>query len=450
MVMWMAVLALGAAVGAAEWPEAAMPMRAEAPDRIVAGPGATEIDGVRIALDAPVVLRATPPTPVDVVDEPQGALPVWRPEGNAFWKGRPLRALATEECSATGLLMPETLRIKTAPGEDAACARGVDYDLEAFWAVVGRLEGGAIAADAEVYADYTFRPMRIDTIAADADGAVQIIPGEAGVCIVYPPELAEGLTALANVFWDGTDAPFGEENLYPIDPAVDAAAARGEGPSVAERLLPRTLAKLRAGKPVTIVAWGDSVTNGGGVNADVDAWYQQQFLRLLEARFPETPITLHTAAWGGASSRSYLDSPKGSEHDFERDVLERTPDLVTIEFVNDAYLDEAGVRREYGAILDMIQGIGAEAVLITPHLVRPDWMQAESAKFDDDPRPYVQALRAFAAERGVAVAEASELWCKLWRRGIPYITLLANSINHPDERGHRMFAEALMALFPEE
>jgi len=62
----------------------------------------------------------------------------------------------------------------------------------------------------------------------------------------------------------------------------------------------------------------------------------------------------------------------------------------------------------------------------------------------------VQALRAFAAERGVAVAEASELWCELWRQGIPYITLLANSINHPEVRGHRMFAEALMALFPEE
>ena len=34
------------------------------------------------------------------------------------------------------------------------------------------------------------------------------------------------------------------------------------------------------------------------------------------------------------------EAPAGGTYDFQRDVPDRKPDLVTIEFVNDAYLDE--------------------------------------------------------------------------------------------------------------
>ena len=33
-------------------------------------------------------------------------------------------------------------------------------------------------------------------------------------------------------------------------------------------------------------------------------------------------------------------------------------------------------------------------------------------------------------------------------QGIPYNTLMLNSINHPDERGMKLFADSLMELFP--
>ncbi len=41
------------------------------------------------------------------------------------------------------------------------------------------------------------------------------------------------------------------------------------------------------------------------------------------------------------------------------------------------------------------------------------------------------------------------LWSRNWREGIPYTTLELNAINHPDERGMKLFADALMALFPQ-
>jgi hypothetical protein len=67
---------------------------------------------------------------------------------------------------------------------------------------------------------------------------------------------------------------------------------------------------------------------------------------------------------------------------------------------------------------------------------------------DQDPRPYVKGLREFAPAHHVALADASLRWGHLWREGIPYTTLFLNAINHQDERGMKLFADALMALFP--
>jgi hypothetical protein len=67
---------------------------------------------------------------------------------------------------------------------------------------------------------------------------------------------------------------------------------------------------------------------------------------------------------------------------------------------------------------------------------------------DDDPRPYVAGLRSFAAAHPVALADAARRYGRLWRQGIPHSTVLVNSINHPDARGMKIFADALMELFP--
>jgi lysophospholipase L1-like esterase len=265
---------------------------------------------------------------------------------------------------------------------------------------------------------------------------------------LYPPRLRPGETAIANVWIPGGTAGLTDENLYVIEHTLASRVPEGE--SVAERLLPRTLAKLRNGESVRIVSWGDSVTCGGGVNQEKEKWYQYQFLGRLRERFPQAEIELLTAGWGGASSRQYMDAPAGGQHDFQRDVLDPKPDLITIEFVNDAYLKGDAFVKHYDEIMAHLETTGAEVVLITPHYVRPDWMGVETQKVSDDPRPYVASLRAYARERSIALADASRKWGLLWRQGLPYMTLLANSINHPDARGHALFADALMELFPAE
>ena len=76
--------------------------------------------------------------------------------------------------------------------------------------------------------------------------------------------------------------------------------------------------------------------------------------------------------------------------------------------------------------------------------------QENGLAVEEDPRPYTAALRAFvaAADAGVALGDAARLWGQLYRHGLPYTTLLLNSINHPNRRGMATFAEALLPLFP--
>jgi hypothetical protein len=160
-------------------------------------------------------------------------------------------------------------------------------------------------------------------------------------------------------------------------------------------------------------------------------------------------IELVTEAWGGRNTGSYLAEPPGSEHNYREKVLDRRPHLVISEFVNNHNLSPEQVEERYGRLLGDFRGIDAEWIILTPHYVMPSWMGLESQReIDDDPRPYVKGVREFGRRHGVAVADASLRYGRLWRRGIPYQTPMENDINHPNVFGHTLFADSLLALFP--
>src|SRR5262249_28183254 len=168
----------------------------------------------------------------------------------------------------------------------------------------------------------------------------------------------------------------------------------------AATLLPKTWAKLRSGQPLHILAWGDSVTAGGQAS-DVSYRYQNQFAVLLQTYHPRVPLRVTTAGWGGRTSDAFLNEPPGSEYNFDHSVIEPHPDLVIMEFVNDAYLTPAIVEEKYSALLKRFQQVGIEWIILTPHFVRPDWMNVNTVRVDSDPRPYVAGLRQFAARHNV-------------------------------------------------
>ncbi|MEA2709835.1 MAG: hypothetical protein QOF78_2436 [Phycisphaerales bacterium] len=349
--------------------------------------------------------------------------------------GTPLRALIAGGTPLPGCLNPGTVIVKLPDGTVAE--RGKDYLLDEHWGTLTRIEGGRIAADTDVKVTYFVQTMRLDTIEVDAAGKVDVVQGTPALTCPLPPPRTPGSTAWANVFM-----PYGSPVVQPwqvfeigkLFAEPDDAEMQRRG-----KFVEKTLAKLRRGEPVTIVTWGDSVTSGGDASTPAKA-FAQLFPARLRERFPKSKITHVNAGIGGSNTVGRLPA-------LQQEVLAHKPDLVTIEFVNDMGIPEDQLRKNYQSAFEQIRAAGAEIILITPHFVMPEWMNLEHPR-GGETRPPVELLRKIAAEHHVGLADTSRRWAHLETEGLPYITLLVNGINHPDDRGHEMFVKDLMTFFP--
>ena len=112
-------------------------------------------------------------------------LPAFNEKAGGWLKGTKLSALITQECTATGLLQPDSIVVRAEDG--TIFAEGTDYALDGLWGTIGRLESGEIAAEQPVYIDYTYAPARLDAIVVNQAGQVRLIPGEPGLGTSPPP-----------------------------------------------------------------------------------------------------------------------------------------------------------------------------------------------------------------------------------------------------------------------
>jgi len=432
------------------WAASAVPAASEPAPRIeIAGdwrvrvtPGTLRVGRRTIRVTRECLLDAQPPALARVRDERIDALPAYNAAAPGWTRGARLRAVVTSETTGPGLLDPSSLRVKSGPGEAPELVKGRDFEADTTWGTIGGLAGGAVGRT--VWVDYDAGLHRIDSVLVTNSGEVRLRRGQPHNATPRAPEPAPGETLLGNIWVAARIPRLTPDHLYPI--VETGARQRPAGRAVAERLLPMTWRKLQAGEEVHVLAWGDSVTAGGEASDEAHRW-QNRFVTLLARRFPRARIRLTTAGWGGRNSDSFLNEPPGAEFNFERAVLEPRPDLVAMEFVNDAWMTPDVVEERYSKLLARFREIGAEWVILTPHYVWPEWMGVKTARIEEDPRPYVKGVREFCARHSVALADASREWGRLARRGIPYPTLLVNSLNHPDDRGHEIFAQTLMDLF---
>jgi lysophospholipase L1-like esterase len=286
------------------------------------------------------------------------------------------------------------------------------------------------------------RLQRLDTVAADQSGELRYMQGKETLIAPQAPVLPSGYTVLFNVYRPYDSSTVLKEHIFlnETDPAtVKTGSTAGR--------IPKTLAKLKAGGPVTIVCWGDSVTVGADL-ANPQERYSNRLEQQLKEKFPRADITVTNISIGGTQSLFWMqgwDEKKADGCTFAR-ILAAKPDLVTMEFVNDAGLPEARYQELYDRIRRSLSEIGSEQILITAHFTHPVKMGTNDLRTKES-RPYVAFLKAYSGANRIALADASARWENLYRAGLPYTTLLANGWNHPDSRGHAFFAEELMKCF---
>jgi lysophospholipase L1-like esterase len=377
---------------------------------------------------------------VRVTNEPYTNLPLFNPKAGGWARGAQLNPLKAQETTSRFLLDPTSFSLS-----DGArlLTPGTDYEIDLEWGTFGRLANSPIQPNQTVYATYRHAQMRLDAVVQTANGSIVIRTGEPRAAAPAQPAIHPNERHLGNIYIPIYLQKLTPEHLFPV-----LETAFPETPIAPTPTITRIKKRLENGEKLRILAWGDSVTDATYLpNRPADRW-QEQFVTRLRQKYPKATIELLTQAWGGRNTASYLAEPPGSPKNYQETVLALKPDVVISEFVNDAGSKPEVIAKRYAKLEADFKAIQAEWIILTPHYTRPDWMNLTRERdIDDDPRPYVKAVREFAATHDVALADASLRWGRLWRQGIPHNTLLLNAINHPNAHGMRLFADALMALF---
>lgn len=386
-------------------------------------------------------LDVCPPETLAVTDENHGVLKPWS-LGGYFWDSPAIAGLTDGPNTGMKLLVPGSMLVREEPGDGPVFTIDVDYQLDSVWGRIGRIEGGRIRAEQPVYLSYRFHRQRLDSVVRTSDGQIRLRTGIPHISTPLPAEPEEGEIRLATIWLPIGVRSLGPENLFRVNETRFPEPAKAS-PPVAEKLLPKSLEKLRGGEPLRILAWGDSVTEG---YLGEDQW-QLQFKRLLEQRFQKAKIEMITVGWGAHNSNDFLKARAGTRYNFAERVLAAKPDLVVSLFVNDANSPVALVEENYSRLRKDFMQIGAEWIIVSPHystFTNP----VNDRHVDDDPRPYVRMLRRFAPANDIPLADAAARYGRLWMQGLPYPTVMVNAANHPDARGMRIFADSLMHLLP--
>ena len=325
---------------------------------------------------------------------------------------------------------PASVRVYSAEPGGAIYQEGKDYTLDHDWGGLARVESGGIPKGARVCVDYDVLLQRVDLVQVSPASAAHIKRGSSAMACPEMPAPDAGFTALAYVYVPHRAAEITRESIYPV-PAKNITWRDFARVSGRENLR-HTIGLLKSKQRVTIVCWGDSVTAGGS-SSSPDRCYVELFRSRLEAAYPDSPITLINAGIGGSNT----DSRRAG---FEKEVLAHRPDLITVEFVNDVGMTPERVRSNWAEFASRARRANpkVEFIFLTPHFMMPEWM----ASFDGS----VAAMRKAAEENGAALGDTAKVWANLRAVGIPYETLLANGINHPNDLGHEFFAECLMRL----
>lgn len=202
-------------------------------------------------------------------------------------------------------------------------------------------------------------------------------------------------------------------------------------------VLQKTRAKLEAGGPFKMIAFGDSITAGGDAT-DKHLQFQERYAKSLSERFPKAQIEVENGATGGDSTVSGLAR-------LEEKVLTRKPDLVLVGFgMNDHNIGGPTPEQFEENLITIVNRIrettGAEVILFSAFPPNPDW------KFGSGRMElYAPATQRAAQRAGCAYADVYSSWMKILKRK-DLQSLLGNNINHPNDSGHWVYYEALKSV----
>ena len=202
--------------------------------------------------------------------------------------------------------------------------------------------------------------------------------------------------------------------------------------------------------PITIVAFGDSVTHGALSSGEFN--YETVYWNLLKRKILNVrnyvPVNVINAGIGGITAKRSLGR-------LDSQVITYHPDLVIVCF---GLNDVNGSLEDYLSSLETIftkcMDSGAEVVFMTPNMLNTyvaddtDEELKHYAKVTAEMQnggkmdKYMSAAVDLALKCGVKVCDCYATWKKMSKK-TDTTMLLINRINHPNAEMHELFADML-------
>lgn len=190
---------------------------------------------------------------------------------------------------------------------------------------------------------------------------------------------------------------------------------------------------------VNIICHGHSVPAGYFKTPIVDTFnaYPHLWHMALKDRFPFAVLNVFVTAIGGENSVA------GAQR-FERDVLTRNPDLITIDYaLNDRGLGLETARKAWESMIEKALAKNIKVILLTP-------TGDKTSKLDDPNDPlnqHAEQIRNLAKKYNVGLADSLDAFKAHIKAG-GTLEEIMSQVNHPNRKGHDLVVERLMAWIP--
>jgi acyl-CoA thioesterase-1 len=219
---------------------------------------------------------------------------------------------------------------------------------------------------------------------------------------------------------------------------------RSPVPKFALDSLPKLKTKLMNKLPLKVVLFGDSISAGGNASGFTGAKpfmppYGDLVVNELQ-EFYGSEIAYKNHSVGGTASGWGLQNIGV--------VAEEKPDLVILAFgMNDAsgrVLPEqyiTNIQKQMEAIREI--NANAEFILVATMTANPEW----TASAPDLYPIYSDELSALCKD-GIILADVTSVWTEVLKRK-SFASLTGNGVNHPNDFGHQIYAQVILALLLE-
>ena len=209
--------------------------------------------------------------------------------------------------------------------------------------------------------------------------------------------------------------------------------------------------------PITIVAFGDSVTHGAltGGEINYETVYWNRLRKKINERRNYVPVNVINAGIGGITAKDSLER-------MQSQVLKHEPDLVIVCFgLNDVNGTLENYLNSLETIFKACLERNIETIFLTPNMMNTYVAEgteqqyigyaAVTAKMQNEGKvdEYIYAAAELAESLGVKVCDCYSKWKELSKTE-DITLLLANRINHPTKEMHELFAAELYKVIFDE